>query len=55
MKSGNFNSVNGITVTDKVKVKDEAFVNGFAAFYNENNRKCGTYTYSEEQGTWTLV
>ena len=46
------NPLTKIIIHDKVKVDDEAFVNGFAIFYNNNNRKGGSYIYNERQNAW---
>jgi len=50
-----YNPIIKITIPDKVKLTDASFENGFAAFYNENSRKGGTYTYIKERNTWTLI
>jgi hypothetical protein len=44
------NQLTSVTIGANVTVAGDAFDNGFAAFYNAQSKRAGTYTYSN--GAW---
>ena len=44
------NQLTSITIGSNVTIGVDAFENGFTAFYNNNGRRAGSYTFSD--GTW---
>jgi hypothetical protein len=49
----NLNEVEGITIGSDALLHKTSFDNGFAAFYNRNGKKVGTYIFSN--GAWSIL